>query len=198
MSPSDLSLPFEPADFQVVDQRDGKTLKIAGWWMPRPEGEKCAILIHGYADGKVGAIAWAPLLQQLGFNVLAVDLRAHGESDGSDTTAGYFERHDISQIMDQLKSARPEQTQSIILFGISMGAAVAAATANICDDLSAIILDSPYAHFRDAAGLHADLTGLPGESFLAPGWNLAKWRTGAQFRRSRSSPHDLHLQMPGA
>jgi pimeloyl-ACP methyl ester carboxylesterase len=181
MSPSDLSLPFEECKFQVTDQRTGQPLRLAAWWMPLPTSNACAILLHGYADAKIGSIAWAPLLQRLGYNVLAIDLRAHGESEGSDTTAGYFERHDTSQIIDQLKSQRPAQTESIILFGISMGAAVAAATANVRSDLAAIILDSPYARFRDAARLHADLTGLPGESFLALGWKLAKWRTGANL-----------------
>jgi uncharacterized protein len=181
MSPSDLSLPFEECKFQIIDQNTGRPLRLAAWWMPHPTSKACAILLHGYADAKIGSIAWAPLLQRLGYNVLAVDLRAHGESEGRDITAGYFERHDISQIIDQLKLQRPGQTESIILFGISMGAAVAAATANIRSDLTGVILDSPYAHFRDAASLHADLTGLPGESFLALGWQLAKWRTGANF-----------------
>jgi hypothetical protein len=181
MLPSDLSLPFEQRDFSVTDKRSGRPLHLAAWWIPHPTSSACAILLHGYADSKIGAIAWAPLLQRLGYNVLAVDLRAHGESEGTDTTAGYFERHDISQTIDQIKSQRPEQTKTLILFGISMGAAVAAATANVRGDLTAIILDSPYARFRDAARLHANLTGLPGDSFLALGWRLAKWRTGANF-----------------
>lgn len=179
MSPSDLSLPYEECDFSVKDFGTDKPIRIAGWWMPHPTSDRCAILLHGYGDAKVGSIAWAPLLIELGFNVLAVDLRAHGESGGVDTTAGYFERHDISQVIDQIKLQRGAKTQRVILFGISMGAAVAAATAGVRDDLSAVILDSPYARFRDAARLHADLTGLPGESFLQIAWRLAKWRTGA-------------------
>ena len=87
----------------------------------------------------------------------------------------------MSQIIDQLKLQRPGQTKLLILFGISMGAAVAAATANLRSDLAGIILDSPYAHFRDAARAHADLTGLPGDSFPRLGWKLAQWRTGAHF-----------------
>ncbi|HEY1684953.1 MAG TPA: alpha/beta hydrolase [Tepidisphaeraceae bacterium] len=181
MTPADLSLPFENGDFVVRDEKTGRPLTLSTWWIPHPTSGRTAILIHGYADGKAGSIAWAPLLIQLGFNVLAVDLRAHGHSEGTDTTAGYFERYDIGQIIDQLKAQRPAQTRSIILFGISMGAAVAAAVASQRDDISAIILDSPYATFRDAARCHANLTGLPGESFLALGWKLSKWRTGAKL-----------------
>jgi hypothetical protein len=183
MSPDDLSLPFESLDFHVRDERTGRPLRLASWWIPHPTSDRCAILIHGYADAKIGSIAWAPLMLELGYNVLAIDLRAHGQSAGRDTTAGYFERHDISQVIDQLRALRPSQTQAIILFGISMGAAVAAATASLRDDIGAIILDSPYAHFREAARAHASLTGLPGDAFLAAGWKLAKRRTGADFEQ---------------
>lgn len=183
MSPADLSLPFEAGHFRVLDERTGRPLVLSSWWIAHPTSTRSVILIHGYGDAKVGSIAWAPLLSQLGCNVLAVDLRAHGESEGKDTTAGFFERHDIRQIIDQLKSLYPEQTKQILLLGISMGAAVAAATANIRSDLNGIILDSPYARFRNAAHEHAKLTGLPGESFLALGWNLAKWRTGADLEQ---------------
>ncbi|HWB54917.1 MAG TPA: alpha/beta fold hydrolase, partial [Tepidisphaeraceae bacterium] len=145
------------------------------------QSDRCAILLHGYADAKIGSIAWAPLMLELGYHVLAVDLRAHGHSDGRDTTAGYFERHDISQVIDQLRTLRPGKTRQIILLGISMGAAVAAATANVRDDIAAIILDSPYAHFRQAARAHASHAGLPGDIFLRGGWNLAQWQTGAHF-----------------
>ena len=84
----------------------------------------------------------------------------------------------MSQIIDQLKLQRPGQTKLLILFGISMGAAVAAATANLRSDLAGIILNSPYAHFRDAARAHADLTGLPGDSFLSR--SAGSWRNGGR------------------
>src|SRR5450631_1908791 len=96
LSPADLAMQFENVSFSVIDERDGKKLKLAGWWIPNSNAEargRCAIIVHGYGDAKVGGIAWAPLLQSLGFSVLAVDLRAHGESQGTLCTAGFWERH---------------------------------------------------------------------------------------------------------
>jgi pimeloyl-ACP methyl ester carboxylesterase len=86
-------------------------------------------LIHGYSDAKVGAIAWAPTLHALGFNVLAIDLRAHGQSPGVFSTAGYRERHDVSQVINLFRAMRPVETRTFVLFGISLGASVAIATA---------------------------------------------------------------------
>ena len=82
LSPGDLGLGFEEVSY-TVQGRDGAPLKIAGWWIPCPSGGgdgRCVLLLHGYADAKVGAIAWAPLWQALGFNVLAIDLRATGRA----------------------------------------------------------------------------------------------------------------------
>ena len=108
-------------NFSVIDESGGPKLKIAGWWIGNPEARgRCAVILHGYSDAKVGGIAWAPLLRELGFAILAIDLRAHGESGGAYSTAGYWERHDLNQVLDQLKAARPAETRQILLFGISL------------------------------------------------------------------------------
>src|SRR5206468_3740937 len=106
------------------------------------------ILLHGFGDAKVGSIAWAPTLHSLNLNLLALDLRAHGESTGRFTTAGVRERHDISQVIDQLHRDHPSETTQLILFGISLGAAVAAATAVLRDDISAVILECPFPDYE--------------------------------------------------
>src|SRR5205814_8004998 len=130
LSPADLGMRFEPLKFRVRDEHTGGPLELAAWWIPCPDPSangRCVILIHGYADAKVGAIAWAPVWHALGYHILALDLRAHGESGGDQCTAGYFERHDVNQVLDQVRAERPEETRTIVLFGISMGAAVATA-----------------------------------------------------------------------
>src|SRR5580658_3137446 len=119
LSPGDLGLEYEEVSFQVIDECSGRKLKIAAWWMPNAEaGGRCAVIVHGYSDAKVGGIAWAPLLRSLGFAVLAIDLRGHGESGGRYCTAGFWERHDLNQVINQFRASRPEQTQQVILFGI--------------------------------------------------------------------------------
>src|SRR5687768_4489654 len=185
LSPGDLGLPYEDVSFPVRDERTGQTLRLAAWWIPTtdsgPPSENCVVLLHGYADAKVGVIAWAPVWHVLGFNILALDLRAHGESEGRESTAGYFERHDVNQAIDRLGTERPSQTRHVVLFGASLGAPVAVAAAALRDDLAAIVLESPFADFRAAAAAHMDLLGLPGGFLQSTALRLAEWMSGAKF-----------------
>ena len=182
LTPADLGLEFETVSFNIIDESNGRRMTIAGWWIDHPDAHgRCAVILHGYSDAKVGGIAWAPLLHDLGFAILAIDLRAHGESGGDYCTGGYWERRDVNQVLDQLKAARPSQTRQILLFGISLGAAAAAATAALRSDLAAVILECPYSSFHNAASRHADLIGTPGPFFKEPAFRLAKWISKADF-----------------
>src|SRR6266568_4270179 len=160
LTPLDIGLSFTPLSFSVRDAFSKTTLQIAAWWIPHHNSDKTVILLHGYADAKVGAIAWAPMFFELGHNILALDLRAHGESGGQISTAGYWERQDLNQILNDLRARYPNQTQHLILFGASLGAAVAIALAADRSDIDAVILESPFADFRHAAAAHFHLLGI--------------------------------------
>src|SRR5689334_10594374 len=53
LSPLDLGLEYEETG---LEGEGG--IRIVGWWIPCGGSKNCAVLIHGYADAKVGAIAW--------------------------------------------------------------------------------------------------------------------------------------------
>jgi hypothetical protein len=182
LSPGDLGMHFELVRFAVRDEQTRRELQLAGWWIPHPAGgDKTVVLIHGYADAKVGAIAWAPVWRELGFHILAIDLRAHGESVGKYTTAGYFERHDLDQVLNQLRAMHPEQTRRLMLFGISLGSIVALATADLRDDLAGVVLECPLGHFHNGVQAHARLLGLPLQSLVPISMRIGAWLSGADF-----------------
>ena len=182
VSPGDLGLNFEETRFDVRDPRTGRALPIAAWWIANPAARgRCAVLIHGYADGKVGAIAWAPLWHALGYNILAIDLRAHGYSGGTFSTAGYFERHDVNQVLDQLLAERPDDARQLVLFGVSLGAAVALATALLRDDVDALVLECPYADYLHGVEAHAAVMQTPLPSFVPLAYRLSQRICAARF-----------------
>jgi pimeloyl-ACP methyl ester carboxylesterase len=197
LSPGDLGLAFEEQTFIVRDNRTSQTLNIASWWIPAAvPSEKCALLIHGYADAKVGSIAWAPLFHNLNFNILAIDLRAHGDSGGKFSTGGFFERDDVSQVIDQLLNLHPNQTRQLILFGISLGAAVACAVAADRQDISAVILESPYADYEKAVAAQTRLVGMPTGLLLRAAIAIAQWISGAKFSSVRTTDLLTKLKCP--
>jgi pimeloyl-ACP methyl ester carboxylesterase len=186
ISPGDLGMTFEETRFDVRDARTGRVLPIAAWWVPHPTARgRCVVLVHGYADGKVGAIAWAPMWQALGYHVLAIDLRAHGYSGGTFTTAGYFERHDLNQVLDQLLAERPDETRQLVLFGVSLGAAVALGTALLRDDIDALVLECPYADYLHGVKAHAAVMRTPLPSLTRVAYRLAERLCGARFDEVR-------------
>lgn len=182
MSPSDLGLRFFEGEVHPPEKRTRRSLRLVYWFMPRAvPSENTAVLIHGYADSRIGALAWAPLFIELGWNVVAVDLRAHGESGGTFTTAGIRERHDINHLINEIRAQRPQSTRNLILFGASMGATIALAAAAQRDDLAGVILDSPVADFYHGAATQLSLMGLAGKSILAPGLALVELWLGERF-----------------
>jgi hypothetical protein len=170
----------------VRDAGSGRKLHVAGWWIPAsPASRRCAVLIHGYADAKVGAIAFAPLLNDLDINILAIDLRAHGESGGRFSTGGFFERDDVDQLIDQILSLRPHQTEQMILLGISLGASVACAIAAARSDIAALILESPFPSYDRVITNHIRIMNLPAGLILRTAIAAAQKISGARFAEVR-------------
>jgi pimeloyl-ACP methyl ester carboxylesterase len=116
-----LAASFDTVQFQA---RDGQ--QVGGWFIQAAQpSSTTVILVHGLAGNKAGS--W-PLLQgfgDAGINVLAIDLRAHGQSDGQLTTFGLSEAEDVLGAIDWLKGDRPEAAQRIFTAGASIGGAAA-------------------------------------------------------------------------
>jgi alpha-beta hydrolase superfamily lysophospholipase len=186
LTPTDLGLRYETQTFLVRDERTGRQLKLAAWWIPAPQPmstDRTVVLVHGYADAKVGAIAWAPMWHALGYHILAVDLRAHGESEGTYSTAGFYERHDFNQVLNQLRSLRPNETRRLVVFGVSLGGAVALAALaeREDDDVDAVVCECPFANYANAAMAHARKMNLPFRSLQPLSVRVAQWISGARF-----------------
>jgi pimeloyl-ACP methyl ester carboxylesterase/uncharacterized protein YneF (UPF0154 family) len=189
IGPDDVGIAaFEEIPFRVYrgdeSPERAQTLQIKSFWMPHPDPRvtRTCVLIHGFADSRVGALAWAPVFRDAGCHLLAIDLRAHGESDGTMTTGGFFERDDVASIVEQLRTRFPDATKQVILFGASLGGATALACAAKHPELIAgVVTDSVFAHYAKAAANHARLIAAPMRSLQPYAIRAAERACGARF-----------------
>ena len=144
----------------AITSRDG--LKLTGRYYHVKDGAPLHIQFHGYRSCSdrdfSGGAAMAP---KLGYNALAVDQRAHRESEGRTITFGVKERFDA---VDWAYWAAERFDCPIILSGISMGAATVLMASNqkLPENVVGIIADCPYSSPKAIIEKVARQRGLPG------------------------------------
>ncbi len=127
-----------------IQAQDGTTL--SGRLYEFYPGAPVFLAFHGYRSMALRDCAGAfALSQKLGFNILAPDQRAHGESGGNAITFGIRERKDCLDWIKFLRGYYGPETP-IILSGISMGAATVlmASELDLPDNVVCIMADCPY------------------------------------------------------
>lgn len=105
---------FEAVEF------DGAGVRLKGWLF-RSSGPRrgTVVYLHGVGDNRASGLGLAEHFLARGFDVLTYDSRAHGESGGAACTYGYYEKQDLARALDALPVG------PVVLFGVSLGAAVA-------------------------------------------------------------------------
>lgn len=142
--PSDVGLKYEEINVIVNDG-----LKLNSWLIKAPTPTKGTVLyLHGVADCKIDGIRLAALLHSHHYNVFLYDSRRHGESDGVFCTYGYYEKHDVSKIIDYLETRTDFTLGKIGIFGTSMGAAVAIQAAATDRRIIAVAAENCFADLR--------------------------------------------------
>lgn len=116
------------------------------------QSNKTIICVHGYKakDGLYDFGMSARFLNSLGYNLLFVDNRAHGLSQGKYIGFGVLDSIDVNSWIDYLVPNMNQET--IILYGMSMGAATVLNTDSSPSDSSpvkAIIADCGFASGYD-------------------------------------------------
>jgi alpha-beta hydrolase superfamily lysophospholipase len=125
---------------------DGEGVKLAGWQC-RASGPRRGTLIylHGVADNRSSGVGVIERFGKRGFDVVAYDSRAHGESAGDACTYGFFEKRDLQRLIDTLAPG------PIVLVGTSLGAAVALQGAAGDPRVTAVIAAEPFSDLRTVA-----------------------------------------------
>jgi len=139
---------FKPATDNAFKFRfktqDNLILTADIYQIPYPKAN--IILLHGIRSNKEHWHNMALWLNRNGYNAIALDMRAHGESQGTYCSFGYYEKQDVSKLLDTLQAQGFNQNFGI--WGHSLGAAVALQALSVDKRLKFGIVESSYADFK--------------------------------------------------
>ncbi len=164
----------------TIYSRDGLRL-VAHWW-PAENPRRTILLAHGWHGGWNRDFAGiAEDLHDGGANLLFIEQRAQGASEGEHLTFGLMERYDIADWACRLAEFAGSDLP-MYLFGISMGASsvLMASALPLPDCVRGIAADcgytSPGAILRHAADAKLHLPALEYGANL-----MMKYRTGLDY-----------------
>ena len=132
-----------PTEEVSLVNRDGLTLRAH--WYHAAQPKRLLILVHGWHstwDRDFGMSM--PFYHEHDCELLLIEQRCHGSSEGKMISYGDRERYDVLGWLDYAQSAHPELP--IYLCGLSMGAATVLLCAgeSIADRVTAIVADCGY------------------------------------------------------
>jgi pimeloyl-ACP methyl ester carboxylesterase len=128
----------------VTFQGAGVTLK--GWQGDAVGNRRGTVIyLHGVSDCRASGAGVMERFRKRGFDVVAYDSRAHGESGGDACTYGVFEKEDLRRVLEAVKPG------PVVLIGSSLGAAVALQLAADEPRVTAVVAAESFSDLRTVA-----------------------------------------------
>jgi uncharacterized protein len=115
------------AKVETLEFTNSAGTKLAGWWVPKSEAKQTVILLHTLGGNRADLLDFAEPIWKAGFNLVMLDLRSHGMSEGKYFTYGFDEWKDVSAAIETVNAKQPNQTFAIL--GVSAGGTVAISAA---------------------------------------------------------------------
>lgn len=144
-TPAELGLEYRDVALQAADGT-----RLAAWWLPaRGEPQGTVLFLHGNAENISTHIASVWWLPAAGYQVLLLDYRGFGASQGRPRLPAVFA--DIRAAFDWLAAEPASQGPPLFLLGQSLGAALggylAGADPALRAHLAGVVLDSGFARY---------------------------------------------------
>ena len=174
------SVAFDQVSIESFDH-----LKLNGYYVDQ-KSEKTIILVHGYHSNAFEEYAtFIEFLYKDHFNILVIDQRSHGKSEGKWIDFGYNESKDLVNWSAFIQNNYP--CQSLYYLGISMGSATVLTTSG-CDlspyHVKGIIADCGYDTLENELKHVIHKKKLPVFVFFGPSNLIHKLHTGHSIKES--------------
>ncbi|MBT3233547.1 MAG: alpha/beta fold hydrolase, partial [Calditrichaeota bacterium] len=116
-------------------------VKIHGWFVPSENAKATMIFCHGNAGNISHRMDSIRMFNEMGLNVFIFDYQGYGKSEGKPTEKGTYQ--DAQAAWDYLVKDRKTDPEEIIIFGRSLGGAIAAWLAKE-NTAGALIVESTF------------------------------------------------------
>ena len=143
-TPDDHKLPYEELWLPVA----GTSQQLHGWWIPAQERLGTLIYFHGAGLNISYNVGQARTFRKLGFDVLLVEYRGYGLSEGAFPKEQTFYQ-DADTALHYLTHQQQIPLSEIIAYGHSLGGAIAIDLATKHPDLAGIIIHNSFTSMLD-------------------------------------------------
>jgi pimeloyl-ACP methyl ester carboxylesterase len=156
------------------------------------------ILIHGLGGSRADTLPVMPALHALGFPMLAISCRSDvgaPPSPDHQSHLGATEWHDVAAAV---RYATGHGASGVVLFGYSLGGAMALVTAAddpVGSQVRALVLDSPILDWRATLTYQGDRHDVPGP-LISVTETLLAWRSGLNYAEFNQLQREASLRVP--
>lgn len=178
-TPAAVGLPFERVTLRTTDE-----IELDAWYIPAESARGALLFCHGNAGNIGHRLDSLEVFHRLGLAVLIFDYRGYGRSGGTPSEAGTY--RDAEAAWRHLVEARGFAPERVVLFGRSLGGAVAAELTTRHRP-GVLILESTFTSVPDMAA--AAYPFLPGR------W-LSRFRYNAREAVGRAPAPVLVIHSP--
>ncbi len=156
LTPAPFHVPFQdawvPVPFStqenLASSGNSSPGKLHGWWLPNPSSNRVLLYLHGNGGNIASNLEHAVRLRNFGASVLIIDYRGYGRSTGPfPSEARVYEDAEAAwQYLVNQQKIKPEQ---IIIYGHSLGGAIAIDLASHHPEAGGLIAESTFTSIED-------------------------------------------------
>jgi hypothetical protein len=128
-------------DYKAVTLQTDDGVRVSACFIPHPAPRATLLFFHGNAGNLSHRVESIRLFHDLGLAVFIIDYRGYGESEGNPSEAGTY--RDATAAWHYLVEEQHIDPQEIVIFGRSLGGAIAAELASRTRP-AALILESAF------------------------------------------------------
>ncbi len=175
-TPKDYGLEYEEIWLPFPAKKNTPKIDIEGlcaWWIPNKTTSKVLLYLHGNGENISTNLSQAYPFYELGLSIFLLDYRSYGKSEGKFPTEKQVYQ-DAQKAWLYLTEEKQISPQNIIVFGHSLGGAIAIELATRHPEISGLIIEGSFTSLIEIAKSQKYYNILPLKLLIRQQFNSLK------------------------